>query len=183
MEWVEPFIRLDKDTQLRPVADQDAFELFQLVDKSRPYLRAWLPWVDSTRTLEDERSFIRFMQERFERKEGFACTILYQGHAVGTIDIHNISWLNRGGEIGYWLGEDFQGKGLMTRACGGIIDFAFKTLELNKITIRCATNNMRSCAIPRRLGFTYEGIMRQSEWLYDHYVDLMLWGMLASEWK
>ena len=71
----------------------------------------------------------------------------------------------------------------MTEACRAMLNYGFDVLGLNKIEIRCATGNTRSCAIPRRLGFTQEGIIRQAEWLYDHYVDLVLYWMLASEWR
>ena len=49
--------------------------------------------------------------------------------------------------------------------------------------ILCATGNTRSRAIPERLGFTQEGIIRQAERFNDHYNDLVVYGMLASEWK
>lgn len=70
----------------------------------------------------------------------------------------------------------------MTRACQAMITYAFHTMKLNKVEIRCATENVRSRAIPERLGFKEEGLIRQAEWLYDHYVDLVVYGLLASEW-
>ena len=70
----------------------------------------------------------------------------------------------------------------MTRACAAMVSYAFREWPLNRVQIRCATGNVRSCAIPQRLGFTREGVIRQSEWLYDHFVDLVLYSMLASEW-
>jgi ribosomal-protein-serine acetyltransferase len=54
---------------------------------------------------------------------------------------------------------------------------------LNKVEIHCAVDNKRSRAIPERLGFTQEGIIRANQWLYDHYVDDVIYGMLASEWS
>jgi len=56
-------------------------------------------------------------------------------------------------------------------------------LKLNKVEIRCATGNTRSCAIPQRLDFKFEGVVKQGEWLYDHFVDLFLYGMSASDWE
>jgi ribosomal-protein-serine acetyltransferase len=96
---------------------------------------------------------------------------------------HPIDWAERKVEIGYWLGESFQGKGLMTKACKTLITYAFAELGLNKVEIHCATENIRSCAIPKRLGFTQEGILRDAEWLYDHFVNLVVYGMLAREWQ
>ncbi|HEV2660378.1 MAG TPA: GNAT family protein, partial [Ktedonobacteraceae bacterium] len=85
-------------------------------------------------------------------------------------------------EIGYWLAAPFQGKGIMTKACRVMVDYAFTRLGVQKVVIRCALGNTRSCAIPQRLGFQHEGIVKQGEWLYDHFVDLNVFGMLASDW-
>jgi ribosomal-protein-serine acetyltransferase len=63
------------------------------------------------------------------------------------------------------------------------VDYAFSGLKLNRVEIACATENKKSQAIPKRLGFTEEGIARQAEWLYDHYVDHIVYGLLASDWK
>jgi ribosomal-protein-serine acetyltransferase len=51
------------------------------------------------------------------------------------------------------------------------------------VEIGCAPGNRKSCAIPERLGFTREGVLRQREWLYDHFVDHVVYGILAEEWR
>jgi len=89
---------------------------------------------------------------------------------------------NRRTEIGYWLGESFQGKGLITRACKVLIENAFTNLNINRIEIRCCTGNVKSRKIPENLGFKLEGIARQAEWLHDHFEDLAVYAMLADEW-
>jgi ribosomal-protein-serine acetyltransferase len=174
---------IDQDIELRLLTEQDAAALFSLIDQNRPYLREWLPWVDYTRSVEDERTFIRLLHEQYKENHGFACGIWYQGQITGTIGYHPIDWTHHKVEIGYWLAASYQGKGLMTNSCRAMITYAFDTLKLNKVEIRCATGNVRSCAIPQRLDFKFEGIIKQGEWLYDHFVDLFLYGMLASDWK
>ena len=81
------------------------------------------------------------------------------------------------------LGQEFEGKGLATNACRALVDHAFEELGLNRVSIACATENKRSCAIPERLSFQREGIQRQAEWLYDHFVDHVVYAALASEWQ
>ncbi|MBE3560457.1 MAG: GNAT family N-acetyltransferase [Ktedonobacteraceae bacterium] len=173
---------LDKDITLRVLSEDDAPALFDLVNRNRAHLRQWLPWVDATRTVEDEVQFVRASLQQYEQNNGPTCAIWYRGQIAGTIGYHGIDWTNRKVEIGYWLGEAFQGKGLMTKACRRLITYAFADLGLNRVEIRCAVENKRSRAIPERLGFTQEGICRQAGLLYDHYVDLVLYGLLASEW-
>ncbi|QBD80558.1 N-acetyltransferase [Ktedonosporobacter rubrisoli] len=174
--------RLDNYSVLRPLDERDAQEIFELVERNRPHLRAWLPWLDVTRTADDERVFLRSLAAQYASNNSFSCAILYKGKIAGTVSYHPINWSNRKVELGYWLAEEFQGKGLMTRACQAMITYAFHTMKLNKVEIRCATENVRSRAIPERLGFKEEGLIRQAEWLYDHYVDLVVYGLLASEW-
>jgi ribosomal-protein-serine acetyltransferase len=180
-----PTLRLsvNAETELRLLEEDDAPEVFALIERERAHLRPWLPWLDVTLSIEDELNFIRLTTERYARSQSLVCAIVHQGRIIGSIGYNTIDWVNRKTEIGYWLGKTFEGKGLMTQSCEEMIRFGFQVLELNKIEIRCSTGNTRSCAIPCRLGFTQEGVIRQAEWLYDHYADLILFGMLASEWK
>ncbi len=175
-------IKIDADTEIRIMEERDAADIFALTDANRVHLRQWLPWVDGTRSIEDTRAFIRNVQIQRASNTGFGCVILYKRLVAGTISYHPIDWSSRRVEIGYWLGESFQGKGLMTKACKAMVAYAFDELHLNKVEIRCATGNTQSCAIPQRLGFTLEGVIRQAEWLYDHYVDLRMFGILVGEW-
>lgn len=95
----------------------------------------------------------------------------------------SFNWSNKTAYIGYWLGEDFQGKGIMTKVAKALTDPAFSNLKLNKVEIRAAAENEKSRGIPERLGFVKEGCIRKSEWLYDHYVDSIVYGVLADEWQ
>jgi len=176
-------IRIDADIELRAIEERDAADIFALTQANRQYLRQWLPWVDGTRFVEDTHAYIRTMNIQRTTNASFGCVIFYRRQVAGTISFHPVDWSNRRVEIGYWLGAAFQSKGLMTKACKAMVAYAFDEWHLNKVEIRCATGNIASCAIPQRLGFTLEGIIRQAEWLYDHYVDLKVFGMLESEWQ
>ena len=81
------------------------------------------------------------------------------------------------------LAEDAGGKGIMTRSVKAVLHYAFENLKLNKIEIRCGVGNAKSRAIPERLGFKLDGILRDEEWLYDHFHDIAVYSLLASEWK
>jgi len=72
---------------------------------------------------------------------------------------------------------------LMTRACRAVVQHSFDDLQLNRLVITCAVENTKGHGIPRRLGFVQEGIARQAEWLHDHFVDHVVYAVLAHEWN
>ncbi len=176
-------IRIDDDLMLRQLSEQDAPPLFAVIDSNRAFLREWLPWLDTSKSAEDTQYFVRTTLEQFSNNDGFAAGIWYKNSVVGIIGFHKVDWLNRSVEIGYWLAAAYQGKGIVTRACKAFINHAFDEWHLHRVQIRCAVGNSRSCKIPERLGFTREGIQRHAEFLYDRYVDLIIFGMLEDEWK
>lgn len=170
------------DVELSLLNEEDATPLFALIERNRAYLREWLPWVDYETSVEDSRRFARRSVQRYLDNEGCDMGIRYQSQLAGVISFHTVNWPNRQVEIGYWLGADFQGHGIMTGACRAMLEYAFRKLQLNRVTILCASGNLRSRAIPERLGFTREGVIREGEWLYDRFVDLIMYSMLAREW-
>lgn len=156
--------------------------LFRTVDANRAHLRRWLPWVDLTRSAEDSRDFIRGTQRQFGENDGFQTALVVDGEIAGMIGHTGIRWPSRAAALGYWLAEKHQGRGFMTRACRAYVDHAFHELGLNRMEIRAATGNVRSRAVPERLGFRLEGVVRDAEWLYDGFVDHAVYGLLAREW-
>lgn len=174
---------VDEEITLRHIQVEDAKELFRLTEDSREQLREWLPWVDATKTEENSLSFIKITLDSYEAKKALNYGVFFNGELAGMVGFNSIDWSNRIAFIGYWLANDFQGNGIMTRAVQGLTNYAFEELGLNRIDIRAATGNMKSRAIPERLGFKEEGMIRQGEWLYDHFVDHVIYGMLKTDWK
>ncbi len=160
----------------------DADELFKLTDTNRGYLRQWLPWVDRATCAEDTRRVIQSGLQQFANQQGFHAVICHDSRIVGVVGFHAIDWNNKCTSIGYWLSESHQGRGLMTTSCRAVIEYAFTVWNINRIVIRCATGNLRSQAIPERLGFLREGIQREAEWIYDHFVDLIHYSLLRADW-
>jgi ribosomal-protein-serine acetyltransferase len=175
---------LDEDISLRLYQPDDAEELFELTIESKEYLKQWLGWLDYTNTAEDSASFIQSSLSAYEKngEHPQAAAIIYKGKIAGTIGFNEISRLHKIGIIGYWLGEKYQGKGIMSRAFSALVDYGFEKAGLNRIEVRAAAGNMKSRALPKRLGFTEEGIIREAEWLYDHYEDHVVYGLLKKEY-
>lgn len=175
-------IRLNDDVTLELLEMRHADELFRVTDVNRSHLREWLPWLDKNKSPEDTTAFIRLTRKQLVDNNGFQTAIRFREALVGVIGHHEINWTNRSCSLGYWLAKDAQGRGIMTEACLAYTSHAFAALKLNRVEIRCAVENRKSRAIPERLAFRSEGTSRQAEWLYDHFVDHVVYGMLASEW-
>ncbi len=175
-------IRVDPTLELHPVAVAHAEELFSAIDRNRDRLRQWLPWLAHDYSLVHAIRFLENCVAENKSGEAFTAAIFSGGRLCGAIGLHRINVRDRASSIGYWVDAEQEGKGIATRACRAIVAAGFEKFGLHRIEIRCATGNRRSCAIPRRLGFTYEGVLRDAEWLYDHWVDLNVFSMLEPEW-
>jgi len=101
----------------------------------------------------------------------------------GVVGFHELNQQHKIGSIGYWLAQNYSGNGIITTATRKLLEIGFSKFQLNKIEIRCAEPNIKSRAVPERLGFTYEATLRDCEWLYSQYVDHAIYSMLASEYR
>lgn len=175
-------LRVDGGLLLSVLDESHAQELFQLTDNNRAYLRTWLPWLDKNKYPQNSLDFINESQKNYEQKISINLGIFYRTKLTGVISLYGIDWQNRSTSIGYWIGEKYQGKGLITKSCRALTDYAFRDLELNRVDIRCAPGNTKSRSVPERLGFQKEGVLRQADLLYDHYVDHVVYSMLKEQW-
>lgn len=174
---------LQPGVELRLLEERHARPLFGRINREREYLRQWLPWVDATQGEDDVLAFIRRVQQRFASNEGLSAGIWVDGAMAGNIGLHHLDWLSRKAEIGYWLAREFQGRGIMTAAVKTITAHALVELDLNRIAILCACGNTKSAAIPKRLGFTFEGVLREAEALSGRFVDVEVYSMLRGEYR
>jgi len=173
-------VKVRKGLYLKRITHDDAREVFDLIDRNRLFLRRWLPFVDETHTAENTLAFVDSLQKPFCNQMVFS--IVHDDVIAGLIGFKDIDALNRRLEIGYWIGEKFQGKGIVTESCRALINKAFKNMNINRIAIRCAIGNTASSNIPKKLGFSLEGIERQGERHREIFLDLEVYSLLKSEW-
>lgn len=176
-------IQIDENIRLDLVDDKHSQSIFDLVSKNRNYLREWLNWVDYMQTVDFIKSFINGSKQRNHNGSEFAFVIIENEIVVGRIGVYKIDNQNKIGEIGYWVGENFQGKGIVATSCKGLLSFCFNELNLNRIEIKCGTENYKSQTIPKRLNFEKEGIIRQGELVNNRFIDLNFYSLLKNDWK
>lgn len=173
--------QIDEDIKLSLSIPQYAEELYDLTDRNRDFLKQWLPWLDTVKEPLDTKKFLEHQLVRFQRGEALHVTIFYRDKIAGVLGYNCLDRDNHIGHLGYWLGREFNGKGIMTKSVWDLIRAGFEYYALERIDVRCAVENNRSRAIPQRLGFQQEGIIRQAEKLSDRYVDHVVYGLLRSE--
>ncbi len=175
---------LKKDEiELKTFSLGESLLLFSLVDKNRDYIGEWFTWVEKTKSVEDVEIKIKEWEEKEKKGEGINFGIWYKNKPVGVVGFNYVNKEHKKGEIGYWLDKDHQGKGIMTKACKLLIDYGFTRLNLHRIEISCAKGNDKSCAIPKRLGFTKEGQFRESGFIRGKFVDHYYYALLVGDWK
>lgn len=175
--------RVDDEISIELLQQHNKEELYELIDTNREHLRKWLLWVDKRKSAEDFESIIPIWIRNYADNNGFDAGIRYNGKLVGMVGLHYIDWQNSSTSIGYFLSENAQGKGIITRSVSSLLNYLFSTLNINRVEIQCAANNHKSIGIPERLGFVKEGIKSEGQWLYDHYEDLVTYSLLSKDWN
>ena len=175
-----PDIQVSPDILLKELAAADAQVIFGTIDAQRSYLGEWLPFVPFTTDVSFTEAFVNTYVGSPRHNPTF--TIWYKGAFAGLIGFKDSDYDNEKTEIGYWLSEAFQRKGIVTLACQKLIKFAFDELQMNRIQIKVAEANTKSRSIPERLGFCLEGIERCGEKHANGYFDLCVYSLLKSDY-
>jgi len=157
----------------------DLDEMWPLVRAERNRLGVWMPWVEGTRTIQDQRTWLERVVADEHGLEG--CGVFVDGRYVGGVGLMPGPY-GIAAEIGYWIGSAHEGRGLVTRAVRALIDIGFGEMGLHRIMIRAGVDNPRSRAIPERLGFTREGVVRGDGRGSGGFYDLVVYGLLEDEW-
>lgn len=174
-------IPVDHEIILKELSHSSAGVIFHSIDSSRQYLSQWLPFVKITRSQADTEEFIQLVNYSENNKKEKVFEIWYLEQFAGLLGLKDINENYRKLELGYWLDEKMQNRGIMVRSCKQLIRYIFGTMQMNRITVKVAVGNPKSSAIPKKLGFHFEGIERESEALHGKFVDLEIYSLLKKD--
>ena len=176
-------IRIDEQLVLRRLQLRSASTIFHAIDEDREHLRPWLPFVDHTRKKEDTEIFIKSVLHSSCQKKDLIYEIWSGSRFAGLIALKEIDGWNKKSEIGYWIIKSCERQGIITRSCEELIELSFTKLGLNRLQLKAAVGNARSCLVAERLNFTREGIEREGEQHHHKSFDLIVYSLLKKEWK
>jgi ribosomal-protein-serine acetyltransferase len=176
-------LHVNTELELRLFKTEHIDAFLNLILQNRERLDRWMRWTSQVQTRADAVTLFERFTTRYEDQAGFHAGLWYRGELVGGVACHNIDRQNNKAEIGYWLGERYTGKGLTTQACREVITMLFEREKIHRIEILCMTENQPSRAVAERLGFTFEGVLREAVWVTDGYKDHALYSLLAHEWN
>jgi RimJ/RimL family protein N-acetyltransferase len=164
---------------------EEASMLNQAVKESQEHLVPWMPWAKGEiPSLEERTGWLRRCRGRFDLDEdyGFGIFNPEQTRVLGGTGLH--TRLGKGAlEIGYWIHKDFINQGYATEVSAALTKVAFEIMHVNRVEIHCDPQNVRSAAVPRKLGYTLEAVLKQRLELEDGvWRDTMVWTLLASEY-
>ncbi|GAA0344050.1 GNAT family N-acetyltransferase [Bacillus carboniphilus] len=150
---------------LRAPSEGDGRVVNVAIRESLNELKPWLSFAQSMPAVEETEANIRKALVQFLERKSFRFLIFHKENQefIGTASIHGIDWRIPKGEIGYWVSTPYSGKGYMTEAIQAITNFGFEELKLNRIQIQIESTNEKSQAIPRKLGYNLEGILKNDD--------------------
>ena len=128
-------------------------------------------------------TWISTHKDTFKQGKGvtYAMTLKKDGRLVGCISLMGLT-LGHQGELGYWIGVPYWGKGYCTEAGEALLEYGFTELDLNRIHASYFSRNPASGRVMEKLGMTYEGTRKQHILKWNKFEDLALKGILRKDW-
>ncbi|AIW84292.1 GNAT family N-acetyltransferase [Bacillus mycoides] len=158
-------IETDRLILRAPLQAGDGNVVHQAIKDSINELKQWLLLFQSIPTVEETEILLRNAHIDFLKRESFRYLIYHKdtNDFIGTASLHGINWKISKCEIGYWINTQFSGNGYMTEAVSELTNLGFQLLKFRRIEIRCESTNTKSRAIPEKLDFELEGILRNED--------------------
>ncbi|RKN40828.1 GNAT family N-acetyltransferase [Streptomyces hoynatensis] len=175
-------LALGDQARLGPLEPWQAPEFLAHLDRARPLVDPWIPWASLSHDLASATATLRRYADLRAADGGALYGIWREGTLVGGVMFTRFDSATGVCELGCWLEEAGQGRGLVTRACRALIDWAFTARGMSRVEWWAAAGNTRSIAVARRLGMAREGVLRQRHPHRGVRQDSEVWSVLSGEW-
>ncbi|MEZ8099161.1 GNAT family N-acetyltransferase [Vibrio bivalvicida] len=169
--------KVDDEISLALVQESFATKYSELVADQFDYLSQWLAWPSHCTSEQDFRLFVQRVLHEYAEGKTITCAIVYHGEIVGNCSCFGIDYDTKSLEIGYWLSQHCQGKGIVTRVVRYLIELAFNELKMEKVQLSAAVENMPSRKVAERTGMVLEGIISNQEKVGERILDHAIYGI------
>lgn len=170
-----------------PFLSGDGRVVNEAIRESITELSKWLPFAQEIPPVEETETNLRNAHVKFLARESFRFLIFHKEteEFIGTTDIHNIDWVIKTGDIGYWINKKCSGNGYMIEAIKRLTDLGMHQLAFNRLEIRCEAANVKSQAIPEKLGFQLEAVLKNEDLSADgkNLTDTYVYGMIMEDYE
>lgn len=170
---------------IRCYQPEDAVLLKASIDESLEHLKPWMPWAMSEpEPLEAKVNRMRKYRGQFDLGIDYVFGIFNkeENTLIGSTGLHTRSGENSR-EIGYWINAHHLDQGYATEATKALTIVGFEVEELDRIEIHCASNNIRSQNVPKKLGYLHEATLRgRTLDPYGEKRDVMIWTMFREDY-
>lgn len=170
-------MEVDDEIKLALVQLSFAPRYWNIVEHQKDSLSQWLAWPIHADSADFFAKFITQSLRDYADGKSMTCAIVYQNQIVGNASFNSINHQLKKVEIGYWLGEEYRGKGIVSRIVDALIRYAFTELDMQKVQISAAVENQASRRVCERAGLTLEGIITNAENLNGRIVDHAVYGI------
>lgn len=160
----------------------DESSMVHVVRDNAAHLRAWLNWPESDYGLPHAERFIQQQLDQVCMTDGISLGLWEGAQLIGAVTMNHVDLENRSTYLGYWLSTSAAGRGLMTSAVRVVVGILLRDRDFHRVVIAVDPRNVKSRAIPERLGFTQEGVLRDVYRHGDRYIDWVIYAMLAPDW-
>jgi ribosomal-protein-serine acetyltransferase len=158
----------EEDLKLCLLSENDLQEVYELMDKNRKFFEGKDTFISNIYQANDALGYVS-SNKRYRR-----FGIYYDKKLVGTVSVQDINYNMMNCSLGYWLDEEYTGKGIMSKSINKIISFCFEQLRLNSIELEIKEDNIKSKALAERLRFKFYNvtteIINDDEWIWCHYI-------------
>ncbi|MFY9309175.1 MAG: GNAT family protein [Bacteroidia bacterium] len=169
---------------IRQLDFNDAAAFFQLLENNRHRISTYFPRLSgNTNTLGETRTYIT---DRIGADEGKYIIYLVEEkgtkNLAGVILLKDIDTIAMKRELGYFVDANFKNRGVATKSVFIVSKFCFDSLNLNKVFLRIAEENIASQKVAEKCGFKREGILRNDFMTLDgKLINTIYYGLLRDE--
>jgi RimJ/RimL family protein N-acetyltransferase len=169
---------------LRPLTLADEDDVF--VYQSDPETVRYIPW--PVRTREQVRAALQKfagMTRMSENGDGLLLAIVERAseRVIGQMNLSIASRVDRHGEFGYVVSRAYARRGFAFEASVCVLDYAFGTLDLHRVSATIDTRNVASAALAEKLGLRREAEFRENEWFKGAWSSTWIYAVLQPEWR